>query len=109
MEVDALAARLAHRPLAFVAREFFRPERDPYPLNVEKVVGRELAIGEHLLLVLVRQLGVRLPRQLLRGFLRRDANGASAGNVDERGRDFSPVAKLQRAFSQAASGDDGNS
>ena len=51
---------------------------------------------------------MHLASQGLRRFLRGDADCLAAVHVDECGGDFAPVAKLQRALAQAASGDDGD-
>ena len=73
--------------------------------TVNKSVVRYFAVGEHLLLVLVLDLGMHLARQRLRAFSGGDANRSSGAKIDERRRDLAPVAELQRALAQAASGD----
>src|SRR5579872_4103091 len=59
-EVDSLAACLTHHSFAFVSWEFFRRQIDFYPLRDEKIVVGNFAVGQHLLLVLVGDLGMHL-------------------------------------------------
>ncbi len=68
LEVDALAALRADDALALVAGKFFRRHRDLHPLHGEQVLVRHLAVGQHLLLVLVLDLRMHLPRQRLGAF-----------------------------------------
>ena len=82
---------------------------DFHPLRREKVVVGDFAIGQHLLLILVRDFRMHLASQSLRRFFRRDADRFAGIHVHKCGRDLSPVAELQRAFAEAASGDDGDS
>src|SRR5581483_7170497 len=63
-EVDALAALIAYRALAFVAGELLRRKLHPHRLHLEQVLVRDLAISQHLLLVLVGNLGMNAARQL---------------------------------------------
>ena len=90
----------------------------PGPTVREEVGVGKLAVGEHLLLVLIFDVGIEVAGALLGGFERGDANGFVGGGVvrlgrgrieiDEGGGHLSPVAKLQRALAEAAAGDDGD-
>jgi hypothetical protein len=51
---------------------------------------------------------MHLAGESLRGFFRSNANRLAGAYVDERGRDFPPVPKLQGTFAQATTGDYGN-
>src|ERR1700678_3448786 len=51
---------------------------------------------------------MHLASESLGGFSGCDADGFAGADVDERGRDLSPVAKLQRALAQSASRDHGD-
>src|SRR5580704_15286401 len=104
LEVDAFTTFGADDPLALVAWQLFRWKRDFHPLFGEEIFDRHLAVGEHLLLVLALDLRMHLPRQCLGAFLRRDSNRSARLQIDERRRNFSPVAELQRAFAQPAAG-----
>src|SRR5579862_2122304 len=95
--VDALAARGACDALAFVAGHLALRELDLDPLLAEEVGIIHLAIGLHLLLVLVFHLGVELACFLLRGLQSDDANRFAAAQVHERRRHLAPVAELERA------------
>src|SRR5579872_1829354 len=106
--VDSLAARSACDALAFVAGHLARRELDLDPLLAEEVGIIHLAIGLHLLLVLVLDLRVELACFLLRGLQSDDANRFAAAQVDEGRRHLAPVAKLERAFAETASGHDTN-
>src|SRR4030088_1877670 len=52
---------------------------------------------------------MHLARQRLGRLFGRNADGFAAANIHESRRNFSPVAKLQRAFAQAATSDNGDS
>ena len=71
---------------------------------VSGVLIGQLAVGAHLLLVLVLDLGMQAPGQGLGRFAGGNAKGAAGGDVDKGGGDLAPVAKFQRAFSQATAG-----
>ena len=59
-EIDAFPADGANGALAFVARKFPWIELDTHPLLGKQNFFRQLAIGQHLLLVFVLQLRVQL-------------------------------------------------
>src|SRR4030081_3683243 len=52
---------------------------------------------------------MHLSRQRLGRFFGSDADGFAAADIHESRRNFSPVAKLQRAFPKAATSDNGDS
>lgn len=92
-------------------------QRDLYPLLAEEVGFRHLAIGEHLLLVLVVDVRVEIAGTLLGAFECGDTDAFVDGRVafgsdrlfevDEGGGHLAPVAELEGSFAEAASGDDG--
>ncbi len=99
---------VADHAFAFVSGKFFRRQFDFHPLRGEQIVVGDFAVGQHLLLVLVFDFRMHLASQRFRRFFGRDADGFAAVHVDECRCNFSPVAELQRALAQAASGDYGD-
>src|SRR5580698_2876784 len=71
-KVNSFTTRFANHSLAFVSGEFLGRQIYFHPLRGEKVVLGDFAVGQHLLLVLVGNLGVQLASQGLRRFFRRD-------------------------------------
>ena len=88
------------------------------PLFVKEIFVRQLAISTHLLFIFVFNVREKLASALLGRFERcnpkrlKDRSVAlrrqRRSEVDERSCHLAPVAKFDRAFSQAATGDDGN-
>lgn len=88
------------------------------PLFGEEVGVWKLAVGEHLLLILIFDVWVELAGALLGRLECRDTNSFVGGGiavhlergveVDEGGGHLSPVAELQGSLAQAAAGDDGD-
>jgi hypothetical protein len=88
-------------------------------LGEEVGVGK-LAVGEHLLLVLVFDVRVEVAGALLGGLAGGDADGAGVrlagggercagrSQIDEGGGHLAPVAELEGTFAEAAAGDDGD-
>src|ERR1019366_2808718 len=74
----------------------------------EQVGVRYLAIGQHLLLVLVLDFRMHLPRQRFRTFAGADPHRALRGEIDKGRRHFSPVTEFERPLAQPAAGHDGN-
>src|SRR5712692_1957405 len=107
-EVDAFTTGGADDTLAFVSGKFFWRKFDLHPLRGEQVVVRDFAVSEHLLLVFIPELGVHLACESLGRLFRRDANRLSGADVHEGGGDLAPVAELQGALAEAATGDDGD-
>jgi len=117
--VDAFTADLTGDASGFVAGHLARVDRNCDPLFAEEVRDGEFAVGEHLLLILVFDVGIEVAGSLLGGFQGGDSDafvdgGAAFGGqrrsqVDEGGGHLAPVAELYSAFAQAAAGDDGNS
>ena len=116
IEVDAFAAAGAGYALAFVAREFAGGKRDADPCGGEEFVVGELAVGFHLLRVLVER-GVEFAGAGLGGFEGYDAEGfvvvvlAVVGvefevEVDEGGGHLAEVAMLESSLAETAAGDD---
>lgn len=106
VEVDAFPADGAGDALAFVSGEFAWFKLDGDPLLGEESGVWHFAVGGHLLLVFVFDFGVELAGELLGGFAGGDADGAVSGEVDESGGHFAPVAELESALAEAASGND---
>jgi len=117
--VDAFAAEFAADAGGFVPRHLAGVDGDCDPLFAEEVFIREFAVGEHLLLVFVFDVGVEVAGALLGGFEGGDADGfvdggvvlggERRGEVDEGGGHFAPVAEFDGALAEAAAGDDGDS
>src|SRR6266498_2739403 len=59
-EIDSFAADFACNPLTLVSRKLFRRQFDFHPLRGEEIFIRHLAVGEHLLLILVVNLWMHL-------------------------------------------------
>jgi hypothetical protein len=122
VEVDAFAALGAEDAAGFVAGHLAGMERDGDPLPGEEDVVGHLAVGKHLLGVLVLDAGKEFAGTVFGGLSGGDADGASAFNwgrqaevragraaeVDEAGGHFAPVAEFEGALAEAASGDDGD-
>ena len=116
--VDAFAADFAGDAGGFVAGHLAGVDGDGDPLFAEEICVGEFAVGEHLLLVLVFDVGVEVAGALLGGFEGGDADGFVDGGValwrerrsqiDEGGGHLAPVAELDGALAEAAAGDDGD-
>jgi CDP-diglyceride synthetase len=66
MEVDPFAAGFANDAFAFVSGEFLGRQIRPSPIaSVNKIVVRHLAVGQHLLLILVFNFRMHLAGQRL--------------------------------------------
>ena|SRR5579859_2833300 len=107
-EIDSLSADFTGHALTFVPGKFLGWQINFDPLCCEQVVIGDFTVSEHLLLILVCDLGMELAGQRLRRFFRSDADGFTSGYVDERCGDFAPVAEFQCALAKAASGNDGD-
>jgi len=105
-EVNPFAAFIAHDPLTFVSREFFGRKLDLHPLYVKEIFGRHLAVGEHLLLVLVIDFRVAFASLLLGRFPGGDAHGTTSLDIHECRGHLSPVAELHGPFAQATARND---
>ena len=116
--VDALAAGLAGDTGRLVARHLARMDWHTDPLFAEEVCVKHLAVGEHLLLIFLFDMGEQFASTLLGGLKCGDANrlvgrGFAAGRqrrgeIDEGSRHLSPVAELDGALAQPAAGNDGD-
>lgn len=107
--IDPFSTLAAGDALSFVAGEFFRGDVDFYPFLREEILVGHLAIRVHLLLVLILDLGIHLSRLGLGRFAGGDADGSAALEIDEGCCHLAPVAELEGALAEAASGDDSNS
>ena len=112
IEVDAFAAAGAGDALAFVAGELGGRERDADPGGGEELVVGELAVGFHLLGVLVER-GVEIAGAGFGGFEGDDAEGFVVVGVaelfvevEEGGGHLAEVAMLEGSLAEAAAGDD---
>ena len=108
LEVDALAANFTHYSFAFVAGKFFGRQINFYPLQREKIIIRDFAVGEHLLLILVGDFWMHSPGESFRRFFGGDADGVAVSEVDECRCDLAPVAELESALAETAASDHGN-
>src|SRR5947209_17528624 len=90
-EVDALAAFGADDAYGLVAGKVFGANVHAHPLVGEELVVGEFAIGCHLLVVLVRDLGVKRASGVFGGFERDDPDRASASQVAKSGSHFAIV------------------
>ncbi len=99
-EINSFSALFARDALALVSGKLFGRKLNLYPLRREQIVIGHLSIGQHLLLVLVLDLGMELPRERFRRFLGSNADRFSAAYIDKRGGHFAPIAKLERALAQ---------
>ena len=95
----------ALNPLALKAWKLLRRQIHRNPLHIKEIVCSHLAVGQHLLPVLLRNFRMHLLRDCLRRFLCGNPDSAAAAYIHERRRYLAPVAKLQRPFAQAAAGD----
>ena len=101
LEINTFAAFVTDNARSFETREVFRLYIDFDPFPVEQNVIGELGVG-FLLTRILFHFGEHFARGLLRRFLRGDAQRAACFQIDERSRDLSPVAHIQRAFAEAA-------
>lgn len=114
--VDAFSTEGAGDALGFVAGHLAGVKRYADPLFAEEIGEGEFAVGEHLLLVLVFDVGVELAGAGFGGLKRGDADGfvdggfadglQGRGEVNEGGGHLAPVAELEGAFAEATAGDD---
>ena len=105
--VNALSALSAGHALSLVSGNFpAAPECHLHPLLIEEVFVPHLAIRGHLLQVLVFYFRVQLSGQRLGRFARGDADCAMGIEVHEGRGHLAPIPKLERPFTQAATGDD---
>jgi len=107
-EVNAFAARFTDNAFPFVAGKFFGRQIDFHPLRCEKIVIRNLAVGKHLLGILVGNLRMHLPRQRLGRFFGGDANRLASTHIDECCGNFSPIPKFKSALPKPAASDHRN-
>src|SRR5262249_24881086 len=108
LETDALSTLCARYPRRLITRHVLGAEPHPNPLDVEQLFVRHLAIGAHLLRVLVLNLGIHVARGQLGALLSCHSNGAILPQIAKRSRHLAEVAKLQRPLTQPAAGDDGD-
>src|SRR5260370_21710039 len=123
--VDAFAALGAGDAGGLVAGHLAGVKGDADPLLGEEVGVGEFAVGEHLLLVLVFDVGIEIAGALLGGLEGGDADGLIGGGfafgvkrgvegrdrrsqIEEGGGHLAPVAELEGALAQAAAGDHGD-
>ncbi len=116
--VDAFAADSARDAGGFIPRHLTGMKRNADPLLLEEIGISKFAIGKHLLLVLVFDMGVQFAGALLGAFEGRDADSLVGGSlvgsldrsiqVDEGGSHLAPVAELEGALAEAAAGNDGD-
>src|ERR1700691_126936 len=105
LEVDALAAFRANHARRLVAGEFFRTQLHPHPFRREQRGIRQVAVGAHLLCVLVGDLRKHFAGALFGVFERYHTYRAIRLQVAKSGGDFAEIAELQRALAQPASRD----
>ena len=105
IEVDSFSATSADDAIGPVTRQFGGIDVDLNAMYAEQLGVFELAVGEHLLLALTLDLGVKLTGEVAGVFQRDDADTSVAREIDEGGSHLAPVTELQGAFSEAASGD----
>jgi hypothetical protein len=106
--VDAFTAAGADDAGGFVAGHLAGMQGDADPLLGEEVGVGQFAVGEHLLLVLVFDVGIEVAGPLFGGLAGGDADGAVGGEIDEGGGHLAPIAELEGTFAEAATGNDGN-
>ncbi len=116
--IDSFAAEFADDASGFVAGHLAGVDRDGNPLFMEEVGVGEFAVGEHLLLVFVFDVGIEVAGALTGRFEGCDADGfvgwrvatgfERGSQIDEGGGHLAPVAEFDGAFAEAASGDDGD-
>ena len=94
VKVDSFAAFGTNNAFTFVAGKFFRRKVDLHLLLREQIVFRHLAVGQHLLLILVFDFRMHAARQCLGRFFRGDADGFASTHVDKGRSHLSPVAKF---------------
>ena len=120
--VDAFSALVAGDAGGFVAGHLAGVEGNLDPLFGEEVFDGQLAVGEHLLLILVGYVRVKVAGALLGRLAGGDADGFVGGvgvgegrcegwvnqrvQVDEGGGHFAPVAEFEGSFAEATAGDD---
>lgn len=108
VEIDAFSAAGADDAIGFVAGQLGGIDVDADAIESEKLSIVEFAIGEHLLLALAFDFGMKLAREIARGFERDDACARVLREIDEGCGHFSPVAKFQSALAEAAPGHHAN-
>jgi CBS domain-containing protein len=101
-----------------VAGHLARVNRNTNPLFAEEIGIWHFAVGQYLLRVLLLDMRVKLPGALFRRLKRGDADAPVdgsflwrvkwGGEVDKGGGHFAPVAELDCALAQPATGDDGD-
>jgi hypothetical protein len=106
--VDSFSALVAGHALSLVAGKFPGSKRYPHPLLLEKVMVAHLTICGHLLQVFVVYLRMKFARLRLRRFPGSNADRAMSFDIHKGRCHLAPVAKLERALAQPASGDDAN-
>ena len=116
--VDAFAADVAGGAGGFVAGHLARMDGNGDPFFTEEIFVGELAVGEHLLLIFVFDVGVEVAGALFGGLEGGDADGFVDGGVavlsylssevDESCGHLAPVAEFDGAFAEATAGDDGD-
>jgi len=104
-EVDAFCAAGADDAVGPVAGQLSGIDVDAYAVNAKELGIVEFAVSEHLLPALAFDFGMKIAGQIARGFEGHDSDACVMGEVDEGGGHLAPVAELQAAFAEAASGD----
>jgi len=116
--VDAFATLRARDAGRFVTGHLAWVDGNGDPLFAEEVFVRKFAVGEHLLLIFVFDMRVKVAGALLGGLEGGDAKGfVEVGfvlwwkrrcQVDEGCSHLAPVAEFDGALAEAAAGDDAN-
>lgn len=109
IEVDAFSAAGADDAIGFIAGQLGGIDVDADSIDAEELTVVELAIGEHLLLALALDFGMKLAGEIARSFKCDDAGASVFREIDEGCGHFSPVAKFQSALAEAAPGHHANS
>ena len=104
LEIYAFAAFGADYPGTLEAGQVFRLDFYLYPFLVEEDFFGELCVG-FLLAGVFGHFWEHFAGGLFAGFFGGDADGSAGLQIDEGGGDFTPVAELQGALTQAAVGD----
>jgi hypothetical protein len=117
--VDAFAALGAGDAGGFVAGHLAGMNEDCDPLFAEEIFVGEFAVGEHLLLIFILDVWVKIAGTLFGRFECGDAEGfvdrsvvdrrEGQRQIDEGCGHLAPVAELDGSFAEPAAGDDGNS
>jgi len=77
-EVDALPAIGALHAFALISGQIFGSDLDADILKLKQIVFRHLRVGQHLLLILAFDLGMKTPRHLFGRFSGRNPDRATA-------------------------------